>query len=339
MAKVNFTTPIGRLVRGSLYKPRTQDAEGKPLVIKSGQNAGQPRVDYYFEIAVPKAPGQTHWATKPADWESNPVTAGRVYWGEAIWNQGHLSFPQGQAQWPSFAWKVTDGDSQVPNRKNKKPCDQIGYPGNWVIRFSSGFPPKIFNADGSQQIVQPDAVKPGYYVQVNGDVDGNGSQQQPGVFISHNMVAMAGYGEEIVFGPDPAAAGFGGGALPPGASAVPVGGGFAPTAPGAPGAPTPPAPAAYGQPGTPGMAPPPAGGVPSASPSRPPAAPPNPAFLGVPPGAPVPGMAPPPPAAPAAPAGPQRTLTAKAGGATYEQLIQAGWTDQTLVQHGLMIGA
>ena len=32
MARTNFTTPVGRLVMGSLYKPQTTDADGKPLV-------------------------------------------------------------------------------------------------------------------------------------------------------------------------------------------------------------------------------------------------------------------------------------------------------------------
>jgi hypothetical protein len=29
-------------------------------------------------------------------------------------------------------------------------------------------------------------------------------------------------------------------------------------------------------------------------------------------------------------------MTDKAAGATYEQMIGAGWTDQLLVQHGMM---
>ena len=37
---VNFTTPVGRLVQGSLYKGNDTDAEGRPLVVKTGANAG-----------------------------------------------------------------------------------------------------------------------------------------------------------------------------------------------------------------------------------------------------------------------------------------------------------
>jgi len=35
-----ITTPVGRLVRGSLYKVNTTDAEGEPLVTKHGTNKG-----------------------------------------------------------------------------------------------------------------------------------------------------------------------------------------------------------------------------------------------------------------------------------------------------------
>ena len=302
----NFTTPVGRLVMGSLYKPQTTDAENRPLVVKSGPNAGQPRQDYFFAVAIPKGP-EPHWA--------------HTEWGQKIWNAGHTGFPQGQANAPTFAWKVVDGDSQTPNRKGHKPCDREGYPGNWVISFSSGFAPKIYNKDGSAPIVEPNAVKLGYYVQVNGDVVDNGSLQQPGVFINHNMVALAAFGEEISVGPDASAVGFGNGPLPAGAKAMPAGAFTPPVTPGAPATPgavpPPGAPAAPAAPGAPaGYVPPPGA---AAAPVMP-----NPAFLGAPPAAPV---------------APKRTMTALAQGATYEAMIAAGWNDALLLQHGMMVQA
>ena len=42
MARLNLTTPVGRMVMGSLYTPETTDMLGKPLVVRSGPNAGQP---------------------------------------------------------------------------------------------------------------------------------------------------------------------------------------------------------------------------------------------------------------------------------------------------------
>jgi len=65
-AAVNITSPVGRLVAGSLYDAQDKDAEGKPLVIKNGPNAGQQRVDFFFAVAIPKESGHTHWAQ--TDW-------------------------------------------------------------------------------------------------------------------------------------------------------------------------------------------------------------------------------------------------------------------------------
>lgn len=212
---VQILTPVGRLVQGSLYKGQTQDAEGNRLVIKTGPNAGQPRTDYFFALAVAKG-GETHWS--------------QTEWGKQIWGVGQRSFPQGQFNAPTFAWKITDGDSQVPNRRGRKPCEREGFPGHWVLSFSSGYAPKIFNRDGTSPIQEPDVVKLGYYVQVAGSCGGNGSSQQPGVYLNHNMVALAGYGPEITVGPDAAAIGFGQAPLPAGASMAPVGGMTAPPA-------------------------------------------------------------------------------------------------------------
>lgn len=297
--RVDLLTPVGRLVAGSLYKPQTTDAEGRPLVVKNGPQAGQPRVDFYFALAIPKGPEQ-HWNQTP--------------WGQKIWSTGMQAFPGGQCNAPSFAWKVADGDSQIPNRKGHKPCDREGYPRHWVLSFSSGFQPKIYNADGTQAITEPEAVKLGYYVQVFGSVAGNDSLQQPGVFLNHGMVALSAYGPEIVVGPDAAAVGFGGQPLPAGASTAPVSAPFNPApatpAPGAPGAPYAAAAAGMVPSGT-GYAAPAAVAAPIV---------PNPAIL----------QPPPPPAAPA------RVMLPAANGATYEAMVAAGWTDALLIQHGMM---
>jgi hypothetical protein len=338
-------TPVGRLVAGSLYKGQTTDAEGRQLLVKNGPQAGQPRVDWFFAIAIPKQ-GEQHWAQTP--------------WGRTIWEVGHGAFPNGQAQSPQFAWKIVDGDSQIPNSKGQKPCDKEGYRGHWVLHWSSGFAPKIFNADGTQQITQPDAVKLGYYIQVHGSVDGNGSSQKPGVYLNHSMVALAAYGPEIQVGPDAAAVGFGQGvALPPGASATPPAGSFNPAppmaAPQVPGAPTgmpqlptfPGAASGAGQPtGLPGI--PSVPGMPSATgaAAMPPQLPmpqvpvqPHPGFLNVPgqPAAPSALPVNPVPSVPMVPAAPVRQMTAKANGATYEQMVASGWTDDLLRQHGMMV--
>ena len=316
---LNYTTPVGRLVKGSLYKPQDKDQKGNPLVIKSGPRAGQPTVKYYFGVAIPKM-GEQHWA--------------QTEWGAKIWQVGRAAFPQGQGDSPAFAWKITDGDSQVPNAAGKKPCDMTGHQGHWVINFTSQFPPKIYNHDGSQQLVDADAVKLGYFVQVNASVDGNGDNMKPGVFMNGNMVALAAYGEVIHVGPDATHAGFGGAPLPAGASATPIGG-FNPAS-----APVPAAPAGAPQYGVPPV-PVPATGVMTANPSSPPAgvpAAPNYAFIGQqPPVAAVPGLPPAPPPVAVPQAAPRRMMTPAAQGATYEQLIAVGWNDQLLITNGMMV--
>jgi len=314
-ARTDILFPVGRMVMGDLYEPRTTDAEGKPLVIKNGPDIGKARVDYFLAVAIPKNPGEAAW------WSTA--------WGQKIMAAGAAAFPQAY-QSPSFAWKVEDGDSAVPNKKGRKPCDNEGWKGCWVVKFSGGYAPRIVSADGSQQITEKGAVKCGYYVQVFGNVSGNGSVSQPGVFVNHSGIALAGYGPEISFGPDMAAVGFGKGvALPPGASATPLAGAFNP------------APAA-GPVAMPGMPAPVAMPAVAAAPTM---VAPNTAFLQPPVVGAVPGMVaamPSPPAMqmpglPPAPAEPQLTPKGVASGFTYAQYRAGNWTDEVLRQHGLIV--
>lgn len=203
-----ITSPVGRLVFGSLYDAVTKDYDGNPLVVKSGPDAGKPRVDYRFGLAIPKGSEQ-HWNQTP--------------WGQIIWRVGATAFPN-QHQRPDFAWKIFDGDSTVPNRRGNKPCDNEDFRGNWILTFSSGFAPKVCNADGSAYLTEPGHVKTGYYVQVFFEVDGNGNPNNPGVYLNHRIVSFQAFGKEILTGIDPKQAGFGNAPLPAGASAAPIAG-------------------------------------------------------------------------------------------------------------------
>ena len=215
-------TPVGRLVQGDCFEGQTKDAEGNPLVIKNGPNAGQPRVDYFMAIAIPKT-----------DPEYNDLWA-------IIHNEARTSFPSlfdasGNCISPKFAFKVVDGDSQVPNTKGVKPCEREGFPGHWVLNFSGGYAPKCYIQENGayKQVTDPSMIKKGYYIRIAGTVKGNGSQQQPGIFLNHSMVELVGYGEEIVTGPN-ADAVFGGAPaaqLPAGASATPLAPASAPATP------------------------------------------------------------------------------------------------------------
>ena len=278
----DILTPTGRFVQGSLYLPNTTDMEGRPLVYKTGDKQGQPRTDYYVAIAIPKK-NESHWA--------------HTEWGAKIWAVGHKGFPAGQGNSPTFAWKITDGDSLVPNRKGTIPANCEGFPGHWILKFNGAEAPSILRLNAlnkTETFSEKDGIKPGDYIQIHGSVSDNQSQQQPGVFLNHKFICFRGYGERIILGLDPDSVGFGSDALPQGASSMPVGGFTAPAAVNA--------------------VPMPAAAVPVPAPYTNILMPPVPA-----------------PTTPIA-----RKMTAKAEGRTYEQYTTAGWDDKMLIQHGIM---
>lgn len=284
-------TPTGRLVQGSLYVPNTTDMEGRPLVFKSGDKQGQPRTDYYVAIAIPKK-GEGHWA--------------ETEWGAKIWAVGHRGFPNGQGNSPSFAWKIIDGDSTTPNRKGTIPANCEGFPGNWILKFNGSEAPtllKLNSLNKTETFAEKDAIKPGDYIQIHGYVSDNQSQQQPGVFLNHRFVCFRGYGERIILGQDPDSVGFGGDALPAGASAVPASSFVPPSA-------------------TPAVTNHVMTNIPVPNVVAPTPAVPVPA--------PYPNVLMPPVSAPV------RKMTVKAGNFTYGQYIAAGWDDKRLIQEGMM---
>lgn len=335
--------PVGRLVGGDLYKPNTTDTNGQPLIIKNGPNKGQTRQDYVVVVAIPKTPGVTHWAHESS---ADPAIGA---WGMKLWQAAGIAWPQGQTQRRDFAWKIGDGDSTEIDKGGRRNVDKTGYPGNWIVKFGGGYAPQIFDSKGQAPIQGDGIVKRGHFIQVAGTYSSNESSQTPGMYLNHQVIAYAGFGEEIRSGPDPRALGFGASPLPAGATAIPAGGLPAPGA--APGFNIPPP----GNPATPGMGMPPPGAAPGlpappaayappmpqqgvAPPGLPPmpAAPglpvqPNPAFpaaaAGMPP-PPAPGL-PPPPAAPVA-----RRLHVTAPGHTQQSLNQMGHSDDQIVANG-----
>lgn len=315
--RVSITSPVGRLVAGSLYKEVTTDFDGNPLKYKTGPKVGQSRVEFYFGLAIPK--------TRAAWWEES--------WGQQILQVGSQAFP-GSYQRKDFAWKITDGDSTELNKRNKRPCDNEGHKGHWILSLRGGYAPKIYRAEngGFLQVTDVDFVKPGHYVEVNFNVEGNGNQNNPGVYLNHSMVCFRAYGPEISFGPDVNAAGFGQSAIPAGASLTPP-----PSSIPMPAAPVATAASA--------AVPPASIPVPSA-PAAPASSPipvlPNPGFLqmpappsNLPSGATLPsaGAIPPPPAS-ASPSSPRYRMTQ---GGTREEWQAKGWTDAQMIQGGYMV--
>lgn len=285
MAATTLLLPTGRLVQGDIYEPQTKDNAGNLLTHKRGPQAGQPRQQWFFGVAIPKA-GEQHWS--------------QTAWGQVIWGVGH-QFKPNAGNMRDFAWKITNGDDpQMHVDREGKPRERANFRGHWIVRMTSGFAPQVASLIGRsapEYDSTPGLVYPGCYIQVQVAVDANEDHQKPGVYLNHRVVCLIGFGERIASAQqDVAAIGFGGpapaGAMqaPPGVAAMPV------------------APAVQVQP------PAPAAQVPA----------PNPAFLQ------------PPAAAVAPPAAPARVMTAKAGGASYEQFIAQGWNDDQLRAHGYM---
>ena len=327
----DFASPVLRLVQGSVLRGNTKNRKGEPLTDK----AGNPRTNYFLAGALAKT----------------AKSAGGAWWNEcdffmAIYREGMRGYPQffnpdGSCKKRDFSWKVIDGDGTDDdgNPNNQKP----GFAGHWVVRFSNGFCPKLWM--NGAYCVEEGAVKTGFFIRVFGDMKDNAPSESPGVYLNHSGVEFVAYAEEIVSGPDLGAMVRAAGAplaLPAGATLVP------PTPqvsrmPVAPGAPQMvPAMAPMAMPGM--VAPLPA--APMAAPQMPvmPASMPAPggiqpnhAFVQnviAPPQMPaMPAM----PAAPIVPAAPVYAMTDKAQGNSRETLIAGGWTDEMMLQQGIMV--
>lgn len=201
--------PTGRQVMGDLYKASDKDADGKPRIVKSGPNQGQPTQQYFIAVAIKKTVAiGAHWGGEP--------------WAGEIWRIGNAAFPK-IAEGPLFSWKIVDGDSAVANKKGIAPNTREGYPGNWVISIAGSYAPKVVNEDGSAYLLDEGHVKCGDFVQCLISVDGNASTQNPGVYINFELVSYQGPGERITNGPDPSVVGFGKGPKPAGVLAAPQG--------------------------------------------------------------------------------------------------------------------
>ena len=161
--KHEFLTPVGRLVRGSVFHGKDTDADGKPLVIKNGPNAGKPRKDYFFGFAIAK--NDPAWPQIYADF----VRVARSQF-PTLFDQ------QGNCLARDFSMKIVDGDSQMMNKKGHKPCDNEGYPGHWVLSFSTAIPFKVYKKNGGAyvEVTNPEECKTGYYIRVYAEIEPNG---------------------------------------------------------------------------------------------------------------------------------------------------------------------
>ena len=279
--------PVGRMVQGHpMVRQPVTDKHGQP-VFKKGTT--DQRMKIYIGYAIAK--------TGEADWK-------QTEWGAKIVAQARTDWPNNESGAPTFAWKIIDGDSGVPNKKGKIPNQREGFPGHWILGISTEFEGvRCFHKDHylpHEAIQNKTDIKCGDYVRCYISVKGNGPvSESPGVYLNPVLFELYQPGVEIVSDsvPDAAAAfgAAGAGALPPGAAVMAA-----------------------------GAAPATVGAVPASAPATAGAAPaPAHDFVanaGV----------------PAAPAAPVKTMTPAAGGIPYEAYIAKGWSDDALVAHGLM---
>ncbi len=171
--QVLHMTPVGRMVQGSPFIANDKDHLNRPLTDK----AGNPRVNYFFAIAIAK---------------DNPDFPAFY----AIMQQAAVSgFPAGEYQKPDFAWKLDDGDAL---NKQAKP----GFAGHWILKCSNGFMPRVFNTGATAQITDPNMLKRGYFIRALVSIKGNGAVGKEGLYVNPSAVELCGYGEEIISGPD-----------------------------------------------------------------------------------------------------------------------------------------
>lgn len=205
-----FTAPTGRLVWGDPTKLRqkTDQLTNAPRT----KHDGTPLMTCDFGVAYSKA---------------DPATAPFMALLRAA---DKAAFPQfhdaaGNPTLPTFADKITDGDSQVPNKKGKKPCERDGYAGHWVVSYSraTGDTPPLKRHDGTRWVdMDPAGLDCGDYVIIGGSTTSNDSAQSPGMYRNVDMVGFVGKGQRIITGRDAdEALGAAPPALPAGATATP----------------------------------------------------------------------------------------------------------------------
>ena len=301
MTRFTFT---GRAVQGDPMKPGAQRKD-KSGVLKFRKD-GQPDAPFFYAVAIPKDPAKRFVIPGNPSYEEEKAkvdAAARAAWPNLF--QPNYQRPQGlnfeaslpaDCTSPKFANKILDGDGFDEDGKPNSTKD--GWAGCWIVKVSNGFAPKVYEWANGWVELTPHSdrkIKLGDYVTVSGTCESNKSTESSGMYMNFDTVSFEQEGELIVASTS----------VDPNAALGSRGG-------------NPPAPAGGQSNGAAGTS---ASGTASAPTPEP--------YSGY-----REDAAPPPPAddAPPPPSGP--TMTAKAGGKTYESFTKAGWTDDQLRTHG-----
>ena len=215
--RMDFNTPVGRIVSGSTTEKRKVGFEGKPIP--------EDKQQYEIGLAIEK--------TNPGlgDFWNTIVTAAQQGYAQnaQVLQQIQSGFGVG-----TFAYKMSDGD--------KPGADGTVNPntaGCLVFYFSTSFPITTCNTELAQ--IPPEEIYKGCYADIFGDVVANGfTGTQAGVYLGVKGIRFIAHGERIITGPSIQGM-FGNAAVP---THLPTGASMTPSAPapmamGAPVAPVP----------------------------------------------------------------------------------------------------
>jgi hypothetical protein len=177
--------PVGRIVSGHpmIGNAVTDRTTNLPKMQRDGVT---PQLSYYVGYAIQKG-AETHWNQTP--------------WGQKIAAQAVADWPNGEHGAPDFAWKITDGDSMVPNKKGKKPAEREGWAGHWVIQISQGWPYPCYHTGHflpHEVIQQKEQIKAGDYVRFAISIKGNGPSESPGMYINPIQMELVRAGIQII---------------------------------------------------------------------------------------------------------------------------------------------
>lgn len=185
-----FTSPVGRIVQGSVWKLETTDSKAKPIIVKSGPNAGQPGAQTYISLAIAK--DNPDW---PA-FQQMMFQEAREGWAEFFDAQGNCTHRD-------FSWKYRDGDGS--DRTGQSYAAREGWAGHHIITFSGAYLPRCYphkKYGPGDLITDERMVKRGDFVRVAGVMKGNRPSETPGLYLNHNLIELMYVGTEIVSGPD-----------------------------------------------------------------------------------------------------------------------------------------
>lgn len=178
-----------RIVQGHPMETHQREKDGVKQFLDDGVT---PSMENYFAIAVPKG---AEAAQGPEGWKATA-------WGQQIVARAMQDWPNGEYGYGGFAWKVEDGDSQVPNKNGKKNVDREGFPGNWIIKGTTGLGVKCWDGlnpvGAMREILDKNAIKTGDYVSVAYHIRGNSPSPSKGMYVNPTNVMLVRAGAQIM---------------------------------------------------------------------------------------------------------------------------------------------